>query len=380
MNPKTRELYTDLINVIHCNDELFQLPINYGTKNIQELLHDKLYKYECFFNQNITPLIQDKNITFHSIRIDSVFDRIKVLNECIILTVNKYLDGKPYEASKYFADTLDNIYLNKLQFEYIIPEKTLFFRAREKSKYQYSKKELFHIPFQKRNYASTSRYSIPGVPALYLGDNTYTCWEEINRPNFKELYYSVFENVSELNTIQILRTEDLLMIINSDVTENFKIFFVLQFLIYFPISIACSIKVKDRNANFKPEYIIPQMLLEYVIQNNRIDGIKFPSTKINYNNLKNVPAYNYIFPIKKSQDFDYCPILKEKFILSEPSSLELEELLNNPVKQPTILYSDEEFSEQPEKIKIVENDEREYYNTSFGKLDKILEEKSRDKL
>ena len=122
------------------------------------------------------------------------------------------------------------------------------------------------------------------------------------------------------------------------------------------------------------------MLLEYVVRNEKIDGIMFPSTKINYDNLENLKAYNYIFPIRENQDSGYCPILKSTFTLTEPTSLKLEELLDNPVYKKTFFYTQKELAEKPEKITIIKEEKKEYFNTSFGKLDTILKKKIRKKL
>lgn len=47
-----------------------------------------------------------------------------------------------------------------------------------------------------------------------------------------------------------------------------------------PLIAACSIKVKHREDSFKPEYIVPQLLLQWIRNNQEIDGIRFSSTHI----------------------------------------------------------------------------------------------------
>ncbi|WP_298511083.1 hypothetical protein [uncultured Kordia sp.] len=361
--------------------EVLKIPINNESGNFRELLEQKLKDYLSFFNKEIVPLTKGKGITFNKINISEISPKIEGLNKGLLNTVDKYLEGKPYEASKIFNESLNQINYEQIRLEETTPENNLFFRARLKSEEQFDKKDLFHIPFEKRTKVSTTRYSIPGTPALYLGTNSYTCWEEFDRPNFKNLFFSVFENTEKLNIIQILRIGDLFKLIEKfDSNPTFTTFFILQFFIYFPISIACSIKVYDRKGNFKPEYIIPQMLLEYVARNENIDGIKFPSTKINYNSLKNVDAYNYVFPIKKNTTYGYCSTLKKNFKLSEPSSLELEELLDNPVSRQTQTGGGLQLHQTEFKISIIEGEERYYFNTSFGKIDTLLCRKNRKKL
>ena len=360
----------------------FHIPIENNNGNYRKILKEKLDEYLNFYNQKILPVSLGKNITFHGISLSDVPEKINYLNKKILQVFDEYFNGKTFFANKILNETLDNINYKKLQFERTSKER-IFYRGRPKSDKQYTKSELFHIPFQYRSRVSTNRYSIPGIPALYLGENSYTCWEEFDRKSFKEIYFSVFESVDKTNIIEMLRIEDLLTDIkNGNIETNFIPYIILQYFVSFPISIACSIKVYNKEGNFKPEYIIPQMLLEYITQDEEIHGLKFPSTKINYSKLKNIQAYNYVFPIKESQESGFCSILKNKFKLSAPSSLELEDLLDDPYIK-TILVSDGvgiEKNDNSPKISIIENDERYYYDTSFGKLDKKLEQKTRTKL
>ena len=376
----SQEFLKEVIEVFKKDNPILKIPINNKKGNFKKILCDKLKEYEEFFEKEILQIINKKNITFNGIKTSDILNDIKTLNIGLIKSIEEYLNGKPYEANNVFFKTLNEVNYENVKFEREIPIGNLFFRARPKSATQFKKEELFHIPFQRRTIVSTNRYSIPGIPALYLGDNSYTCWEEFERPDFKDLSFSVFENKRTLNIIRILRLDDLLKEIEENITKTFIPIEILKFFIYFPLTIACTIKVYDKKGNFKPEYIIPQMLLEYVVRNEKIDGIMFPSTKINYDNLENLKAYNYIFPIRENQDSGYCPILKSTFTLTEPTSLKLEELLDNPVYKKTFFYTQKELAEKPEKITIIKEEKKEYFNTSFGKLDTILKKKIRKKL
>lgn len=381
MTKPSEQFHKKVIEFLKGNISILKIPVKNQSGDFKKVLKNRLDDYLDYFNKNIEPLTRNLGITFNQIHISEISTKIEVLNDGLLKSIDKYLEGKPFEANKIFNTTLSEISYTKVKFERTLPENKLFYRARVKSNKHYSKEDLFHIPFQKRTLVSTNRYSIPGIPALYLGENSYTCWEEFDRDNFKDLYFSVYESTEKMNIIEILRIEDFLNDIEKVTPDYpFKTMLILQFLVYFPISIACTLKVYNRKGNFKPEYIIPQMLLEYIIQDEEIDGIKFPSTKINYDNLKNIQAYNYVFPIKKNEDSGFCAILKEKFQLSSPSSLELEELLNNPYTTETQSGGGINFNHNSAKISINDGDERYYENTSFGKLEFILKNKIRKKL
>ncbi|MFW1494652.1 hypothetical protein ACEV9S_24505, partial [Vibrio parahaemolyticus] len=52
-----------------------------------------------------------------------------------------------------------------------------------------------------------------------------------------------------------------------------------------PLIAACSIRVKNPSDNFKPEYIIPQLLLQWARDYKSIDGIRYTSTHIEATSL-----------------------------------------------------------------------------------------------
>ena len=58
-----------------------------------------------------------------------------------------------------------------------------FFRARLNDVVvDYSANEMLHIPFSCREIVKSERFSIPGLPCLYLANSTYACWIEMGRP------------------------------------------------------------------------------------------------------------------------------------------------------------------------------------------------------
>jgi hypothetical protein len=152
-------------------------------------------------------------------------------------------------------------------------------------------------------------------------------------------------------------------IVNSSTTS------LLRYLLLLPLAIACSIKTREPNGTFKPEYIIPQLLLQYVIASKEVDGIMFPSTKVAYHQSRQVPAYNYIFPVKQSSDAGFCNKLVSDFILTEPTSTEIETLLNYSGTLPLPL---DRFNAVPGEISLVEGVWTPYQGTAFGRLEEIM--------
>jgi hypothetical protein len=61
------------------------------------------------------------------------------------------------------------------------------YRVRRQVAPPLTREEMFHVPFELRHKIAPQRYSIPGLPSLYLGGSLYTCWVEMRQPVFADL-------------------------------------------------------------------------------------------------------------------------------------------------------------------------------------------------
>lgn len=52
-----------------------------------------------------------------------------------------------------------------------------------------------------------------------------------------------------------------------------------------PIILACSLLVSDNQATFKPEYIVPQLVLQWVTSQENVDGIQYPSLHVDHDKV-----------------------------------------------------------------------------------------------
>ena len=92
----------------------------------------------------------------------------------------------------------------------------------------------------------------------------------------------------------------------------------------YPLIAACSIMVDKKDKNFYPEYIIPQLIMQWLnskaMQNrNSIYGIRYLSCR-NKNPI--IKGYNYVFPVLSADinknNKEYCSVLSSIFSLTEP--------------------------------------------------------------
>lgn len=342
----------------------FDLPIQQlGNTHFPEFLRSRLDRYKDFIEETVLKKINEEDLIG---RDGEILQIIKKLSDFLIEVIDLYYKGELLESIRTFNDALDYIFYHDAEHSNI--EGINLYRARRENGVRFTKEDLFHIKFEERHLVASNRFSIPGFPALYLGGSTYVCWEEFNRYNLRDLQFSRFRNTRNLKIIKLQRGEDFLT--DSYSKPNLKQLDILPYIVTFPLMIASSIKTKYPKGNFKAEYIIPQLLLQYVSKNSEIDGIKFLSTRVDYSRLKMVDAYNYVFPVKTKQETGFCSRLVDLFEVTESTSLMLEEIKFNT--RHAVALS--EFAKGRGQIDFTNNDPSDYSTTAFGRIEEALDD------
>ncbi|MDN5204583.1 hypothetical protein QQ008_24540 [Fulvivirgaceae bacterium BMA10] len=291
----------------------------------------------------------------------------------ITRTIEAYYEGNPHQAftnlSKFMRESNLKGYLKK---DHNIPEGTNFYRIRLKnSNFPLGRKELFHIPYDKRGIVGTQRYSIPGLPSLYLSNAIYVAWEELGRPGFDQIQAARIVNTQNL-TLLDLKAD--IYNVNHHLEDNHIYGWQLLYAVMvWPLVAACSVKVKNRNDSFKPEYIIPQLLLQWINKND-LDGIKYSSTHINFkNNSHQGHFYNLVIPTKSfKNEAGHCENLKNKFKMTEILPMQLRQFMS----QSDHLHGQESIrtNVNPDirNLELIKGNLEPYSSTSFGVLEHSL--------
>ena len=224
------------------------------------------------------------------------FDLIKDTKEiakAILCSINQHYAGRPFDG----FETMEKV-LTKNQFHllYLLPilridKSLLLYRVRNQRNIT-EQKELFHVPFEKRSKCSSERYSIPGYPSLYLSESLETAIRETNVKGNKYSASCFQLNTSELTLIDLsLPNREL------NITDKYCL------LVFYPLIVACGLKVKDASGSYKPEYIIPQdLFLAIRLHYNGIDGVSYTSTKYPYPNFKNDNERNYVLYVRHTEN------------------------------------------------------------------------------
>ncbi len=316
--------------------------------------------------------------------------------------LDKIDEGSIVEKIKSNRETLEDfcegIVRSAKTYYYGFPAKAYF--EFENSNKQFQRNEMFHVPFEMREYVTTQRFSVPGLPCLYLSNSTYVCWEELRRPDINKMQVSRFKLENrQFKFLDISLTPGFLFrmlesITSNDSLEYFKQSYSealdsydilpLSFIMKWPLIAACSIKVKKQDASFKPEYIFPQFLLQWVTHNKKIDGIKYFSVEANISSRIDHSKYiNYAIPIKEFSEFGYCKKLLEAFSLTEPISWEMLTMSN-----PNIIQHDQQKAEEnllklldaPLFVELIKGKEMNYWHTIFGKMEIEISEMPFEKI
>ncbi|EMH8468993.1 hypothetical protein ID157_17150 [Klebsiella pneumoniae] len=281
---------------------------------------------------------------------------ITSFSEKIVETLTLFLQGNIREAYSTFDYALTRTKMKNHVFNMTRPLSTIcnsespLFRVRRSDNVLKERKELFHIPFENRHLVGAMRFSVSGLPCLYLGSSIFVCWQEMGKPDFDKLYISSFKTDEQSPDLMIL---DLGYSLTSAVrTTPMDYFFLweeedLEFeeedgenennskipllnkivskLVAWPLVLACNYSKTYINANFHKEYIIPNLLMQWISsnRNKNISGISYRSTKILNQKNKGI-GLNIIIPPKMENippDFvGHCPILKETFTMTNPVS------------------------------------------------------------
>lgn len=268
--------------------------------------------------------------------VDKVFE--KYISTLVEYSVNSELIGSVRKFQKHVKDMYTQYYLghqNRAYEEFKIAIQTLmngnplfydvvpddvFYRARvNENNLDYKNDEMFHIKYDLRGKVSTQRFSFPGLPCLYLGLSTYVCWQELNRPIFAEFQVAAIKRKNPNKTFKVIDLALHPISLYNQMNLGKKTCDINDYLRLWPIIAASSVVVKNEGDPFKPEYIFPQFMLQYLLEDiseEMIIGIKYISVKvgkISNKQYEDEPKLymNYVFPIQSKKGF--CEKLSQEF-------------------------------------------------------------------
>lgn len=274
----------------------------------------------------------------------------------LIRTIDSYLNGFPSKAYETFRSVMEilvrvplDLYLKNANSE---EDKLELFRAVSvEDNCPYERERIFHTPYELISKVTTTRYSIAGFPSLYLGTSLELCCEEIHRNPYSHFTlaskFKLDDTVEYTNThIKIIemgiKPQDFDPMyyegqslsrnrgrrISQNILNDQKV--RCAYLYWYPLIAACSYIRVNKKDPFAPEYIIPQLLMQWARDEIRVqakDGCD-QVVGIRYFSCASVKSsdmgFNYVFPtsglkIKKNPNsYSYCSVLTKIFLSTYP--------------------------------------------------------------
>ena len=357
---ETFETLTTELNTL-ANDNTILDTVKESTMENIELINDAL---ESYFKGDVATA--QKNIY-------SLLEKYKE---------NKHIIVAPEQSYAFIDD-------HAFKKGYSIKKEELsFFRARIGS--HLTNEDMGHIPLDKRSLVATQRFSIPGIPCLYLGTTSYACWLELNKPAdhlFSVSHYSIKKPLKILDLAIPITTIINYLSYNSMMLTFDKDFFdiditkehIYDMLELIPLVIATSFVIKGSDKReFKIEYIISHLVMNNLTKLN-IDGVAYLSKRFNHDYqakpLGVILALPILSEVTSSESVDYNAPLNFAEFKMIPH--DMKESFSDTYLNARQLPIDEIFPADPKNFVYLGNMPFEYKNSPFKLFDNCIKRVSK---
>lgn len=284
----------------------------------------------------------EKNPLTTNVMCDLVNKHISEVKEYaykIVQVFNLYTEGKIIAASSMAFNVFDSM-KSMLMLRYSGDfHKTCYFRIRcdESNQIPLVRKELFHIPSLMNYLVGTERYSMPGHPCLYLSSQAQLAWYECDQPErFILAKFDIPQDGD--NCFKVIdfsnKLYGLMYSFNSwfqnEEDKSIVRKYLLKHLCTYPLRAACSVVVEHPKTKFIEEYILSQLLLQWVVNDTDIDGISYESCK-DSDYVKSLGGHNIVLATKSFDKEGYDTRLREYITVGEPQYFDIKNYdKNNP--------------------------------------------------
>lgn len=342
------------------------LPKHYFSEdfNITDKFKDEAYNFLTLLNElkdsDVIELAnKDKEQEFQKQLIDIV-DIVAKNIESIVTIFSNYEDSDLKAAQEEFDNLMirikDDIFIASIYKDYVklrnngkdtyaslrITPGYEYYRIRpaeyEDINIEKNSDELFHIPLGKRAYSNNQRFSLAGFPSLYLSTMLPLAWQECGYP--QKYYYSTYKytpkyeytsnktKLSEIydDNLRFLGLYSPYEIYYWGMTVKYNYFdlwleVISRYLKTYPLTLACSFVNHSGKVPFKQEYIIPQMLLQWVKRNSDfVQGISYFSCIDRTKFQSKWMAYNIVvLALPELDNKGYSKTLRDLFNWSKPN-------------------------------------------------------------
>lgn len=367
------------------------LPINIvHDSEYEEKLELKLHEYLDFIKSGIVK---------QNINIKLIEEIVSLLKQSIYLyfnlktdnaqeCVNKIIDIIEKNCKNDLISDPFSIYKGAANYSRKHCRDENYYKARvESSCFRFNKKDMLHVPFDKRSKVKAQRFSIPGCPCMYLGKSSYICWKELDKPEASKFNVSaikpsmcarvlnlayvnkeLFEALLSYDSASVNKGDfDFSLLKVGETKEAYIENYIKNAVLVYPLIIATSFTVKEMDRDFKTEYLISQMIMNSLIKKG-YDGVAYISKK-SKDNWKYFPANLVIALIarknnkedvlsSKLSECNHCkPVNYSEYLMIGNQDIYYPYSLNDSTKNCKYLFASHSM---------------EYLNSSFERFDRYL--------
>lgn len=332
-------------------NDVLQLPIMYTEGTCEKIIDERLKGFHDFLVDNhIGNVILHESVNTFRLTIEKMFE--------------EYYLGHQNKAYELFKKAFEYENGGNLPVKTVLPKEPLYRARVNNGDKDFERCEMFHIKYDLRSKVKTQRFSFPGLPCLYLGTSSYVCWLELNRPQMDQFQVAEIKQRDDREDFNMIDLcihpyafyKELQEKEKGVKTEhaNMSLF---DYLRWWPVMAVCSVAVKNEDDPFKPEYIIPQFVLQYFLEDSIDDsiGIKYMSIKAGRISMKHYETdyrvySNYVIPVKSSKisEEGFCSVLSNQFEVTNTVSGKEHQMISNIIVDNHIEWIDfgnEDFSE-----------------------------------
>ena len=316
--------------------ETFRCHLKRGEKTMVQYLTENYEQYISTLKESIdpsdNPLVGDEMCKM----VENKLSDIEANSKCLLDVFRLHGNGRIIEASNKAFEIFEQMKPQMMQRYSGAYKRENYYRIRGGTNFPLERKELFHIPVTMRHLVKTERYSMPGYPCLYLASQAELCWYECGKP--KQFTMAKFDIPQEDEEhLQFIDFSANLMLLKYDFLSWFhnekdtKLVrnYLLKHICTYPLRAACSVMVQYPDASFKEEYIIPQLLLQWVAHDDDFDGIRYESCSP-HDEVKSMGGHNIVL-VSKSFDADgYDMRFRKCLKLGIPKQFDITSIEINP--------------------------------------------------
>lgn len=321
----------ELFNKYNCH-------LKRGNVSMKVFLHNNFKEYISDLRVNAVsekkPVLGQEMCCMVSENIDIIENNANKIVEVFDL----YEKGKIVSASIKAFEVFDNMKPHLMQRYSGTSHTEVYYRIRpidDNNTYNPERKELFHIPKNKNYLVRTERYSMPGHPCLYLASQAQLCWYECGKPEKfavskfdipqTETSHLKFIDFSEKITSHMHNFNNWF---RSQKDLDFVKEYFLKYICIYPLRAACSVIAEHPGSSFVEEYIIPQLLLQWVLDDEDFDGIRYESCSAS-EEVKYLGGHNVVLVTNDFDEDGFDIKLRNCIKVGEPTVIDINKVIVN---------------------------------------------------